>query len=77
MVNSEDILQLLDSKEIRVPKSQLKEDVPLVHQGIDSLEIATLLFRVEDKFNVSIPTDVVGQLHSLCDIKKFLNSKGA
>lgn len=77
MVTSTDILELLDPYLVRIPKEMISDDLPLVQQGLDSLDMATLLFEVEGKFDVLIPTNVVGHLRSLRDISEFLNAARA
>ena len=42
---------------------------------MDSLEMAVLLYEVEREFNICIPTNVVGTLHTLEDITHFINSR--
>jgi acyl carrier protein len=52
-------------------------DNSLFDTGIDSLDHATILLQVEEKFDVKIPDDVVPGLVSVSLIAKFVaNAKG-
>ncbi|MEA3189143.1 MAG: Phosphopantetheine attachment site [Chthoniobacter sp.] len=49
--------------------------VPLVKQGIDSLDMATLIFHLEDGFGVTISHTSYKDLKSLDDILAYLKTK--
>ena len=76
MITVDDIVGAFDDAEIRVSKESLKEDVALTEQGLDSLDMATLLHVVEKKWSVPIPMESAARLSSLKDIRNFLNAKG-
>jgi acyl carrier protein len=60
----------------RVPAEDIKLDTNLQDMGIDSLDVFTLLFELENAFKVSIPDDDVRSLRTVNDviegIKKIL-----
>lgn len=60
----------------RVPAESIKLDTNLQEMGIDSLDVFTLLFELENAFKISIPDDDVRSLHTVNDvvegIKKLL-----
>lgn len=50
---------------------------PLVEQGLDSLDVATVVAKVERRFAVEIPLEQSARLHSLGDFLSWLNEHGA
>ena len=60
----------------RVPAGDIKLDTNLQDMGIDSLDVFTLLFELENAFKISIPDDDVRSLRTVNDvvegIKKIL-----
>jgi acyl carrier protein len=74
MVTTEDILRLVEAGDLAVNASELKADVPLVKQGFDSLDVATLVLQVETKYKKDIPLEQAARLRTLKDIVDFLNA---
>ena len=60
----------------RIPADKITLDTNLQDLGIDSLDVFTLLFELENAFKVSIPDDDVRSLRTVNDvvegIKKIL-----
>ena len=60
----------------RIPADTIKLDTNLQDLGIDSLDVFTLLFELENAFKISIPDDDVRSLRPVNDvvdgIKKIL-----
>jgi len=60
----------------RVPAENIKLDTNLQEMGIDSLDVFTLLFELENAFKISIPDDDVRSIKTVNDvvegIKKIL-----
>jgi acyl carrier protein len=60
----------------RIPAENIKLDTNLQELGIDSLDVFTLLFELENAFKISIPDDDVRSLRTVNDvvdgIKKLL-----
>ena len=60
----------------RIPADTIKVDTNLQDLGIDSLDVFTLLFELENAFKISIPDDDVRSLRTVNDvvegIKKIL-----
>ncbi|MGI9228264.1 MAG: acyl carrier protein [Gammaproteobacteria bacterium] len=65
--------------EIAEEGSALTDDTDIVNGlGLDSFKVLDLLLDIEDEFNVSIPTNVLVDVHTikdLCDkIQEILNA---
>jgi acyl carrier protein len=60
----------------RIPADGIRLDTNLQELGIDSLDVFTLLFELENAFKISIPDDDVRSLRTVNDvvtgIKKLL-----
>jgi acyl carrier protein len=63
----------------RIPADSIKLDTSLQDLGIDSLDVFTLLFELENAFKISIPDDDVRSLKTVNDIvdgmKKIIAAK--
>ena len=60
----------------RIPAENIKPETNLQEMGIDSLDVFTLLFELENAFKISIPDDDVRSIKTVNDvvegIKKIL-----
>jgi acyl carrier protein len=74
MITNEDVLQALEGVDVSTPISGLRVDVPLVSQGLDSLDVATLMLALETKYKRAIPPEKAARLRTVTDIVAFLNS---
>lgn len=52
----------------KIPAETINIDTNLQDLGIDSLDVFTLLFELENAFNISIPDDDVRSIKSVKDI---------
>ncbi|WP_042444079.1 phosphopantetheine-binding protein [Azospirillum sp. B510] len=73
-MTSQDHVVTLISKNFPIVKTdRLSFSEPLEGQGLDSLDLSTLLFAVEEAFGRRIPTDRVSSLRSIDDIAAFID----
>ena len=52
----------------KIPAENITIDTNLQELGIDSLDVFTLLFELENAFNISIPDDDVRSIKTVKDI---------
>ncbi len=52
----------------RIPAENIKLDSNLQQMGIDSLDVFTLLFELENAFKITIPDDDVRSIKTVNDI---------
>jgi acyl carrier protein len=52
----------------RIPADKIMLDTNLQEMGIDSLDVFTLLFELENAFKISIPDDDVRSIKTVNDI---------
>ena len=79
MIDAKQIVQVIADSDIEVNHESLEPDVDLTEQGLDSLDMATLLFELEEKFSVSVEDDDLdaGKLSSIAKIVAYVNDKTA
>ena len=54
---------------------KLKNDVPLLSQGMDSIDLPAIAAAAEKKFNVDLSDADAGQLKTIDDFVMFVNAK--
>lgn len=72
MDNRNRLIGIIKKHFTSVDASKIDASSPLEQQGLDSLDMTTLLFAVEAEFGTPIPTAKVSSLRSLADIERFL-----
>jgi acyl carrier protein len=78
MVSAKDILSIMEENEINVELEELDHTVSLSEQGLDSLDVVTILFAIEEKFRIKIPEEDIneGKLSSVNAIVSYINELG-
>lgn len=74
MITVDDIIRAMEGADLPSIPDGVKPDVPLVHQGFDSLDLATLMLTLEGQFKKTIPVESTQRLRTLEDIAAFLNA---
>ncbi|HWG58189.1 MAG TPA: acyl carrier protein [Candidatus Acidoferrales bacterium] len=64
---AEKVIETLASVK-RIPADKITVETNLQELGIDSLDVFTLLFELENAFKISIPDDDVRSIRSVGDI---------
>lgn len=75
MVNSEAIINLIKEAGIQEKVIDLKDDVLLKEQGVDSLDMMNILLLIEEKYHISISDEDSETLLTIQDIVIYLNKK--
>ena len=77
MVTPDDVLDIFRENQIKIDIDKLDHSDPLPDQGLDSLDIITVLFAIEERYNIKIPEKDIdqGKLSSIHSIVKYLNSE--
>lgn len=76
MADTSEILKLIHDANIEVDVTRLEDDAPLTEQGVDSLDMTTLMFEIEQRYGVVITPEQSTGLRSLNDFAKLLRSAG-
>lgn len=73
-VTNEVILEAIKQADVVPDVTKLRSDVKLVDQGVDSLGLFNILLILEEKIKVKIPDDDIDKLHTVDDIRRYLQS---
>ena len=74
MATKEDILQMIKDLNINVDISSLSASKPLREQGLDSLDIATIFFELDDRYSIKVTDEDIesGEFESIDKILNFI-----
>ena len=75
MVTVKDIFEIMKNNNIDFDLEDIDHIKPLSEQGFDSLDIMSLLFSLEEKYDIKFNEDDIdeGKLGSLNEIISFMN----
>jgi acyl carrier protein len=76
MVTVETIFGILQSVGLKTKNGRWREETPLVHQGLDSLDMATFMLEVQNAFGVMVSPEVYRELRTIKSIVEYLNTQG-
>ena len=74
-VTVEEVRSVVEEAETMAEMDELKNDLPLTQQEVDSLDMANILLLLEEKFEVKIPDEDMSKVQSIDDIVKYLSEK--
>ena len=72
-MNTLETLQDILVKEFRLAPGQLTPDADLSTLGIDSLDLLELMFKIEDRYGISIKNDTPNNLTTLDDVVAYID----
>lgn len=71
----ENIKEVIEQAEVLGDVSELKNDIKLSEQGIDSLDIVNVYLLLEEKFGIKIPDEDLDKVTTINEIVEYVNSK--
>lgn len=71
----ENVKELIAEAEVLGDASEMKNDIPLRDQGIDSLDVVNIYLLLEEKFDIKIPDEDLSQVQTIDTIVNYVNSK--
>lgn len=71
----ENVKEVIAEAEVLVDVSDMKNDIPLTEQGIDSLDVVNVYLLLEEKFDVKIPDEDLNKLQTIDNIIEYINIK--
>lgn len=76
MVTASEIIGIMVENELNIDTDKLDHDEPLKNQGVDSLDMTTILFALEEQFKIRIPEEDIeqGKLSSINAILTYVNN---
>jgi acyl carrier protein len=72
MTTLESLAELL-AEEYGIDRARLTPDTPLASLGIDSLGLVELLFLVEDRLGIEIPSDAPTELGTVAEVTAYVD----
>jgi acyl carrier protein len=74
MATLQDLHALLATIDVTIDPEEFHEDVPLNQQGVDSLDVANLIFQVEQQYGITISPEQSSRLRTPSDFLELLNA---
>jgi len=74
MINSQDVVELIAACAIEVDTANLHDNVDLYGQGLDSLDMANLALRIEQRYGIDISPEQSLRLRTIRDFVDFVNT---
>lgn len=75
MVTAREILELFTPSGIDVDVSGIAPDDPLDRHGVDSMDLASLMYQIEVRYEVTIHPEEYEGLSSLADFAGLVNRR--
>jgi acyl carrier protein len=77
MLPTHDAVLAIIAEEARIDPEKLKPEATLASLGIESLDVVSVLFAIEDKFGVDIPHEAIASIETLGQFIDVILSKVA
>lgn len=71
----ENVREVIAEAEVLGDVSDMKNDIALTEQGIDSLDVVNIYLLLEEKFGIKIPDEDLGKVQTIDDIIEYINTK--
>jgi len=71
----ENIKEVIVEADVLGDVNEMKSDVALAEQGIDSLDVVNVYLLLEEKFDVEIPDEDLDQVRTIDSIVEYINNK--
>jgi acyl carrier protein len=69
------IKDIIKKEELNVDVEKMEAEVPLKEQGIDSLDMYSILLKLEVTFEIKIPDEDIDKLDNLKNIMNYIMEK--
>jgi acyl carrier protein len=74
-IDNEKVRAFIGKLQVVPNPGRLLNDVPLEQQGMDSLDLVNLLFRLQEEYQVELPESEVDGIQSINDIVSVMGRK--
>lgn len=71
----ENVKEIITEADVLGDVAEMKSDIALSEQGIDSLDVVNVYLLLEEKFGVQIPDEDLEQVRTIDAIVEYINSK--
>lgn len=69
-----DIISIISEAKVAIDVKNIKQDIKLTEQGIDSLDIFNIILLIQEKYKIEIPDSDIDKLSSIDNIVNHLNN---
>jgi acyl carrier protein len=69
------VKEVIEEAEVLGDVSEMKTNISLADQGIDSLDVVNIYLLLEEKFDVKIPDDDIMHVQTIDNIITYINKK--
>ena len=73
----ENVKEVITEAEVVGDANEMKNDIPLSEQGIDSLDVVNVYLLLEEKFDVKIPDEDLTKVQTIDAIVEYVNNRSA
>ena len=74
-VTREDIIAAIKQAKVHEAPENLRPDVKLTDQGIDSLGMFSVILSIQEKYGIEIPDDDIDLLNTIDDLTRYIGIK--
>lgn len=74
-IHKNDIINLIKDMGLLIDTEKLVSDKPLAEQGIDSLDMINIFFKLEENFKIKISEEDIEKIKTIDDIVEYVNLK--
>jgi len=71
----ENVKEIIVEADVLGDVDEMKSDVALSEQGIDSLDVVNVYLLLEEKFDVQIPDEDLDKVTTINSIVEYINNK--
>ena len=71
----DNVKEVIVEAEVLGDVEEMKNDISLADQGIDSLDVVNVYLLLEEKFEITIPDEDLKSVQSINDIVSYINTK--
>jgi acyl carrier protein len=69
----ENVRDVIKEADVLGDVNEMKNDMPLSDQGIDSLDVVNVYLLLEEKFDIKIPDEDLDKVTTIDDIVSYIN----
>ncbi|MCI0994198.1 acyl carrier protein [Pseudomonas corrugata] len=71
----EKIIEIIAKTNVVADASMLRDNINLADQGIDSMDIFTIMLAIQDYYEIQIPDSDIESLLNINDLTHYIESK--
>lgn len=71
----ENIKAVIEQADVLGDANEMRYDIPIIDQGVDSLDMANIFLLLEEEFDIKIPDEDLSLVQSIDQIVEYVNNK--